>query len=219
MKRLVICFLAVACIAALAGIDPAFTRAGGDETKKKLEQMRKELDELNAKEKALAKQRDDLQKAIVELQREANRRAEDLRKQQEIEQKKFDEADKKKHHVKIELRGKITQLKQYGQFIQHDTWYVLTNETYWPLDIGNNKALLESVKKLNGKPVVLTGSISTAKRTTPLYQPVLPDFDIGSGPFPVRPGSGQPRIGPGYTFTTEVQLPVVVDSVRLFEEK
>ena len=54
---------------------------------------------------------DELQRAINATHQEANRRAEELRIQKEIAQKKFDEADKKRHYAKVELRGKMVSSK------------------------------------------------------------------------------------------------------------
>ena len=234
MKRLSVCVLAICCVAGLlAGISP-LSRAGDDDTKKKLEQIRKELDDLTNKEKELSKQRDDvirkekelekqradLQKQIDDLQREAHRRAEELRIQKAIAKKKFDEADKKAHYVKVELRGKLISSKTSPLPIHTGLLFVLTNETIWPLQLSDaKKELRDAALKLLDEPVVVTGTISTLRRKQPYAYPIFPEDQI-TGPFP-RPG-GEPMIRPALPYglySLEVQLPVTVESIRRFEVK
>lgn len=225
MKRYLICSLAFVAFITVWSVGPS--RAGDDEAKKKLEQIRKELDELKDKERELAKQRDDvikkekdlakqredLQKQIDAVQREAHRRAEELRIKKEMAKKAFDEADKKKHHAKIELRGKLIQPKEF----QHNLMFVVTNETSWALRFGEGKTdLLKAATKLIDEPVVVTGTISTARPNQPYIYPTIPD-EISPFPRPIR----DPRILPALPYGSwpGLQLPVNVESIRLFEEK
>jgi hypothetical protein len=228
MKRLLICVLALSALVVIIAVAP--THAGDDEAKKKLEQIRKELDDLKKKEKDLAKERDeviqkeknlakqreDLQKQIDAVQREAHRRAEELRMKKEIARKAFDEADKKKHYAKIELRGKLINPKGAPAFSR--VLFVLTNENVWPLQFGDDKQELQkSATKLIDEPVVVTGTISTTKRNQPYIYPAIPD-EISPFPRPIR----DPRIIPGIPYgipMLELQLPLNVESIRLFEEK
>jgi hypothetical protein len=230
MKRLMICTLTMAGLVATLDLMPT-THAGEGDLKKKLEQMRKDLDDLDKKEKDIAKARADLQKAISDLQREINRKAEDDRVKREIEQKKFDEADRKKHYAKIELRGKLLFSKSAQPHLQPDAFYVMTNETRWPLAFGDKKDLQKQAEKWTGKPVIVTGAISTTlKKINPIEYPNLP-YDgwpnIGNPfPRPVQPGQN-PRIVPGHNpypyyplpFISDIMLPVAVESIRLVEEK
>jgi len=218
MKRHVICLLVAGFVGAVA-VTPTF---GQDELKMKLEAMRKQLDDLNAKEKDLAKQRADLQKAIADLQREANRKAEEDRVKREIEQKKFDEADRKKHYVKIELRGKLIHSKSAQPQVVPETFSVLTNDATWPLSFGDKKELLQTANKLIGKPVIVTGSLSTVKRFNPMIYP-FPDESFPGIPMP-KPGDNPrlPRWPPNtspYIWWPETPGPVVVESIKLVEEK
>jgi hypothetical protein len=228
MKRLVICSLAFSALIGVVAVAP--TNAGDDEAKKKIEQIRKELDDLTKKEKELAKERDEvikkekdlakqrenLQKQIDAVQREAHRRAEELRIKKEMAKKAFEEADKKKHYARIELRGKLINPKGTPQFSR--LWFVLTNENVWPLQIGDDKQeLRKSLEKLADEPVIVTGTISTSRRNQPMIYPMFPD-EISPFPRPIR----DPRINPGLPYglsMLELQLPVNVESIRLFEEK
>jgi hypothetical protein len=197
--------LAAACLVGLIG-----TAIPGeqDDAEKKVKQMRKELDELNAKEKAIIKQQQELRKALKDLELEVQRKAAEKKRRDDSERAKRDEADKKKHYVKIELRGRL-ELRQSPQTQNRPAWVVVTNETTWLLQLADKKDLTQQANKLKDEPVLVKGSITTT-RATPYYPYSIDPYD----PYPDR----FPNRWPQPIMPREFQLPVIVDSIELFKE-
>lgn len=207
-------FLQIAAVCGFAALllsSPA--TAGGDDVDQKIKQLRKELDELREKEKALQKQEQELAKRLAELEREARLKAQERKKKEAAERKKKEEADKKNHYVKIELRGKLV--------FTPPNLHILTNETKWPLQVSGKHDLQDLAKKYVDKPVIVTGTISTAK-PNPWIQPNMP----GTPGYPGFPGGWPQQPFPNrwdpwnpYPYGwTETNPTVIIESIRLVEE-
>lgn len=147
----------------------SFAQDGGPEdVRKKLEAIRKQINDLREKENALLKREMEIQRMKAELEREA-RLKEAERKRKELEERvKQELAEKAKHYIKVEIRGKLARGNSLSAL---PVWYLSINEVAWALSFqgakGPDKALLEEGEKLIGKHVVVTGSIST--KLTPIW--------------------------------------------------
>lgn len=184
----------VCCLLAAAGLFVCLNgpmSAGGDEELKKIENVRKQLDDLREQEKARAKKEAELKKTLEELERAHRIKQTEKKQREEAERRKKEEADKKNHYAKIELRGKLVK----GQSSPID-WQVATGETFWPLNLDNKKDLLEKAVKHENQRIVVTGTLSIKKQFNfgyvpqdwwPPIQPLTPQPWPNSQPWPPQP--------------------------------
>ncbi|MBI2807166.1 MAG: hypothetical protein HYX68_19465 [Planctomycetes bacterium] len=219
---------AIACSAVFAWVEaPAQTGDARDD--QRIKQLRKELDELRKQEQELQKREREIAKALADLERaaklvaqEADRqarlKAEELKRKQAAEQKKRDEADKKNHYARIELRGKLIHVKMVRPGTAIDNWFVVTGDTKWPLHFTKqNVNLVKLAMKHANQPIILTGTLSTAKRFGSSIYPMYPGPSWPGSPFPG--GSTMRPFGPGGPYPAlqswELSQPTVtVEGIR-----
>jgi hypothetical protein len=99
----------------------------------------------------------------IRLQIEALRKEEQalLKKQQQL---KADEDEKKKHYIRVEVRGILRAPKSgIREPLQPgESWQISINDTNWMVVVGD-KELLGAAEKFAGKPVVIKGSLGMAQ--------------------------------------------------------
>ncbi len=236
MVRTFFCMLGLVGVLTFFSAGPR-TSAGDDDALKKIERLRKELDDLREKEKARAmkeeeariaqakkegeariahaKKEAEVREALAKLEQQHRVKLEEQKRLDEIARKNWEEADKKKHYVKVELRGKLIHAWPANPQPLPISWHLATNETRWPLSFGTKKELVEAAAKLRDKSVIVSGSISTAKSFRPAY-PRLPNrWDLPNWePYYSQQGEQWNPYLPG----TELNPLVVVDSIKLSEK-
>jgi hypothetical protein len=193
MKKVILSVSAVCLAFAISA------SAGDDDAQKKLDQLRKELGEIQKKEKELQQKGKELRDKIVEMERVARVKEQERRAREEADRVVREEADKKNHHAKIELRGRLTHIPTQQPQMLPERWFVSANEVAWPLNFGNKREVLASAQKALGQAVLVKGSISTKKQIPwANYQRIPPDRwwpgtgqpiqDVPWNQFPVAPG-------------------------------
>ena len=186
------------------------------ELDKKLKELQAQIDELKKKQDALVKEKADL---IAKKAAAARQEAERKRKELETRRAK-EEAAKKNHFVKMEIRGTLTKGQMLGQTGQ---WHVVINELVWALDFGDKKDLVAQADKLVGEGVVITGKVVTKRSPLNPYVwpgtgwPVQPDINPGwPNPNPNRWPAD--RWNPGYVPFTIERVIVQVESIAMAKE-
>jgi hypothetical protein len=154
------------------------------EIEKKLKALREQIEELKKKQDALVKEQNDLVAKQAEARRtEAERKAKEL-----AERRAKEEASKKIHYVKVEIRGTLRKGQTGG-------WNVVINELTWVLDFGKNKDLVAAAGKLDQEGVVITGKV-VAKRQMNWQPYVWPGTGWPVPPDAVPPGWPMPNNRP-----------------------
>jgi hypothetical protein len=168
---------------------PMALSAGEDDVQKKVDEIRKQLDELRKKEKELLQAERDLLKSKVEREREAQRKEAQRREKEERERKAQQEAEKKKHYAKVEIRGKLSKVMSLNPNQPTSTWHVSINELSWNLTFDEkNKDLPAAAEKLADRSVVVIGRVVTTKASRP-----FPTFPGIGNPFPPNPWPNPPN--------------------------
>jgi hypothetical protein len=132
------------------------------------------IEELRARQNALAE----------ELKR---REAEKAAKQQqeELARQQREEAEKKLHYAKVEIRGKLIKMPTVEAYTFGDAqsplpspatnWYITINQLSWKLNLPADQELLNRAEKLNGKSVIVTGTVVNVQcQPLPYAPPTLP---------------------------------------------
>jgi hypothetical protein len=132
--RLSFLFALVAIFGFQTGYVPAGGQGKDDDIEKKLQAVRQQVEELRKQEQALLKQREKL---------------------------KAEEAEREKMHIRVEIRGILRKVEQ--QFTNTHHWNVVVNDLTWIVNLGEQKEQLTAAEQLNGKIVVLTGKMITAR--------------------------------------------------------
>ena len=189
-----------------------------DEVRKKLDEIRKQISDLRDKEKALLEKEQAILKLKAEQEREARAKEAERKRMEAEAAAKREIAEKGKHYVKVELRGKL--VRAMGPYSTANT-YLHVNEVHWPLSFsdakGPNKTLQADAEKLLNKHVVITGSISTKVAPYSYGTPNLPGNWPGLPGLPgspIQPDWNDRRWNP-YTPPIAVNPTVIVESIKL----
>jgi hypothetical protein len=118
-----VALLAVPIGAAAAADNP-------NEVEQKLQDVRKQIDDLRRQERALLKARERLREET---------------------------AEKKAQYASVEIRGRLH--KESTGHLGGNVWMVSFGELDWLLDLGRNKELLAAAEQQAGKTVLVTGRV------------------------------------------------------------
>jgi len=145
-----------------------------DDLDKKLESVRKQIEEFQKKEQALRE----------EFLRQEKTRIEELRKQEqpllerrekleqqkrELDDKKLElvrkaeEEERKHHYARMEIQGRLQKVSSAGRENANDIWRIQFGGLSANLDFGANKELLAAAEKHVGQRVVVMGNLTTAR--------------------------------------------------------
>lgn len=124
-----------------------------------IDMLRKKQDELEARRKALAEQK------------------EERKRKEEAERKAKAEAERNRQYAKVEIRGILSKGKvvdrEFGRQQLPAAWHVTFKDMKWRLDLGGKKELEDQAAKLAGKEVVITGTVADVK-PKPFINPYYP---------------------------------------------
>jgi hypothetical protein len=142
MKSRICGLVLILVLAAIFGVHVCVALAGGNEgeVEKQLQAIRLQIEALRKEEQAL------------------------LKKQQQF---KADEEEKKKHYIRVEVRG-ILRAPKAGIHIPRrpiepgDEWKVSIGEQTWTVQF-RDEEVLGAAEKFAGKPVVIKGSLGMAQ--------------------------------------------------------
>jgi hypothetical protein len=150
--------------------------AGGanDDLDKKLESVRKQIEEFHKKEQALREEFLEQEKARIEEHRKQEQPLLERRKKleqqkMELDQKKLElvrkaeEEERKHHYARMEIQGRLHRVPSAGRENANDVWRIQFGGLSANLDFGANKELLATAEQHVGQRVVITGNLTTTR--------------------------------------------------------
>jgi hypothetical protein len=183
----------------LSACEPGTTDTSDADLAAQIKAVNDKIEELRAKQSALVQEQQ-----VREEQKAAKQRQEELARQQK------EEAERKLHFAKVEIRGKLIMTQQVQPYTSGITqtsaplpttdWYINIGQLAWKLKLPDNAELLARAQKLVGKSVIVTGTVVLVKnQTAPTYPQPYPVYPYAPGHPVVPTPSQQPSIDPGFT--------------------
>jgi hypothetical protein len=176
MKTYLVGALGLLMLVSLCVAQPGNVPAGGadDNLDKKLESVRKQIEEFHKKEQALREEFLKQEKVRLEEHRKQEQplleRREKLEQQKrELDQKKSEvvrkaeEEERKHHYARMEIQGRLHKVPSAGGENAKDVWRIQFGGLSANLDFGANKELLAAAEQHIGQRVVITGNLTTSR--------------------------------------------------------
>jgi hypothetical protein len=144
MQRL---WFSMVCFSLCAGFQqPALAGEAVEETKAKLQNIRKQLEDLRQQEQTLLKQ---------------------------LEKAKKEAAKREESYVKAEVKGTLRHEVLFAGLARWEGWTITAGEFKWELDFGKDKKFQALAKANDGKTVVVMGTVEIRPASLPAYQTSL----------------------------------------------